>query len=193
MPYEHMNFLSTFLRRPAVTGAIAPSSRWLAARITEDMKLDQAETVVELGPGTGAFTHAIQTQLRSDALLLAMEINPEFASDLARRFPRAHVVNESAEKLDEHLARLGRTSVDCVLSGLPWACFSMDMQKRLLGAVIRTLRPGGQFATFAYIHGCWLPPGRRFRRLLESSFSHVRTSRTVWRNLPPAFVYRCEK
>ena len=47
--------------------------------------------------------------------------------------------------------------------------------------------------TFAYVHGAGLPWGRSFRRLLERSFSEVRTSPVVWRNLPPAIVYRCRK
>lgn len=80
-----------------------------------------------------------------------------------------------------------------ILSGLPWAGFSRDPQQRLLAAVVNALRPGGRFATFAYIHASWLPSGRRFRRLLESSFRSVASAGVVWRNLPPAFVYRCEK
>jgi phosphatidylethanolamine/phosphatidyl-N-methylethanolamine N-methyltransferase len=190
---EHVKFLSTFAQGPVRTGALAPSSRWLATRMTEGLELEQAEVVVELGPGTGAFTRVIEKQLRPEALLLAVEINPDFAALLKQKFPRAHVVHGSAERLDEHLARLGRTSVDCVLSGLPWAGFSRDLQERLLTPILKTLRPGGRFATFAYSHAAWLPRGQEFRRLLEAHFAQVRTTRIVWRNLPPAFVYHCEK
>ena len=38
-----------------------------------------------------------------------------------------------------------------------------------------------------------IPAGRRFRGQLNESFSHVESSPTVWRNLPPAFVYRCRR
>ena len=51
--------LRAFLAYPVRTGAIAPSSRFLAARMIEDMRLSEAGVVVELGPGTGAFTRAI--------------------------------------------------------------------------------------------------------------------------------------
>jgi phospholipid N-methyltransferase len=77
------------------------------------------------------------------------------------------------------------------LSGLPWA-FSRDLQ-RLLRAVVEGLRPGGRFATFAYIPAAHFPPGRRFRALLEASFPRVETTRVVYQNFPPAFVYRCVK
>jgi phospholipid N-methyltransferase len=53
------------------------------------------------------------------------------------------------------------------------------------------LAPGGQFATFAYWQGMLLPAAWRFSRRLHRTFSSVQRSRTVWRNLPPAFVYRC--
>jgi len=190
---DHLNFLGAFVKRPLATGAVAPSSARLAARMTEGMGLAEAETVVELGPGTGVFTRVIQARLRPQARLLCIEINPELARVLAGRFPRAEVINDCAENLAQHLEAVGGASADSVISGLPWAAFSSDRQERLLGAVITALRPGGRFATFAYLHSAWLPPGRSFRGLLESRFHRVETSAVVWRNLPPAFVYRCQK
>lgn len=193
MVYEYATFLKVFLRAPSRTSAIVPSSRWLAERMIEDVRLDQARVVVELGAGTGAFTRAIQKELHPAALFVAVEINPLFARHLKRRFPRVHVVNDSAEQLGRHLQTLGHASADCVLSGLPWAGFTGAEQHRLLGAVLGALRPGGHLTTYAYNHTAWLPGGRRFRKLLHSSFHTVTTTRTEWRNLPPAFVYRCRK
>ena len=193
MVYEYAKFLKVFLRAPASTSAIVPSSPWLAERMIEDVRLDQAKVVVELGPGTGAFTRAIQKEIQPAATFLAVEIDPVFANHLKRRFPRVHIINDSAERLDQHLQTLGHTSADCILSGLPWAGFSGEEQQCLLGAVFRALRPGGYLTTYAYNHVAWLPGGRRFRKLLQSTFSDVATTRTEWRNLPPAFVYRCRK
>jgi hypothetical protein len=53
------------------------------------------------------------------------------------------------------------------------------------------LGKGGQFVTFAYLQGLILPAAQRFRKLLKQYFSEVSTSRTVWLNVPPAFIYRC--
>jgi phospholipid N-methyltransferase len=36
-----------------------------------------------------------------------------------------------------------------------------------------------------------LPSARRFRRKLRDYFNEVRIDRTVWVNVPPAFVYQC--
>jgi phosphatidylethanolamine/phosphatidyl-N-methylethanolamine N-methyltransferase len=193
MVYEYAKFFKVFLRAPALTSAIVPSSPWLAERMVEAVGLEQAKVVVELGPGTGAFTRAIQKEISPSAFFMALEIDPGFASHLKRKFPRVHIINDSAEHLDLHLRALGHESADCVLSGLPWAGFSGEDQKRLLGAVLRALKPGGFLATYAYNHTAWLPGGCRFRKLLQSTFTEVTTSRTEWRNLPPAFVYRCRK
>jgi phosphatidylethanolamine/phosphatidyl-N-methylethanolamine N-methyltransferase len=193
MVYEYAKFFKVFLRAPALTSAIMPSSPWLAERMVADVGLDQAKVVIEIGPGTGAFTRAIQKEISPSAFFFAVEIDSHFASHLKRQFPRVHIINDSAERLDQHLQALGHASADCVLSGLPWAGFKGDEQKRVLGAVVRALRPGGLMTTYAFNHTAWLPGGRRFRKLLEETFSEVTTTTTEWRNLPPAFVYRCRK
>ena len=190
---DRVRFFSAFVRRPFDTGSITPSSAHLAEAMVEDMGLPDADTVVELGPGTGVFTRVIEKQLRPEARFLSFEINPDMAAELKRRFPRVHIVNDSVENIRQHLMSAGRHDVDSAISGLPWAAFSPDRQETLLDATVQALKPGGRFATFAYSHAAWLPPGRRFRELLESRFKHVETSKVVWRNTPPAFVYRCRK
>lgn len=190
---EYGRFLREFFSYPVATGAVAPSSQRLAARMTENMGLSAAAAVVELGPGTGSFTRAILEQIAPEALFLAVELNPRFAAELQLKFPRARIINDSGERLTLHLAAHGRISADCILSSLPWAGFSEDLQDRLMKAVVDALRPGGRFSTFAYVHAAWLPPARRFRRVLGRHFSKIETTPAVWRNLPPAFVYRCLK
>jgi len=190
---DRAKFLAAFVKRPFDTGSITPSSAQLAEAMVEGMELCDADTVVELGPGTGPFTRLIQEQLKPGACLLCFEINPEMAEALRRNFPKVQVVNDSIENLARHLKEAGRDGVDAVVSGLPWAAFSPDRQRRLLDATLKPMKPGARFATFAYSHAAWMPPARKFRELLESRFSQVETSKVVWRNVPPAFVYRCRK
>lgn len=192
MRYERVVFLKKFLRAPVQIGAVAPSSTALARVITDDIGLEQARSVVELGPGTGAFTRTLVTRLAPGVTLLAVEVDPAFARTAQARFPQVRVVNGPAERLTEYLDGPAG-SVDCIISGLPWAIFTEKRQTRIMAAVLSALRPGGWFTTFAYMHAAWLGPGLRFRQMLEANFPSVTRTHVVWRNLPPAFVYRCRR
>lgn len=190
---DRAKFLAAFVKRPFETGSVTPSSNQLAATIVEGVGIADADTIVELGPGTGVFTRLIHEQMKPDACFLCFEINKDLVKDLAAQFPRARIINDSIENLARYLKDAGRNTVDAAVSGLPWAVFSPEHQQKLLDATVTPLRAGGVFATFAYSHAAWLPPGKRFRSLLDSRFSAVTTSQVVWRNVPPAFVYRCRK
>ncbi|OXM73260.1 methyltransferase domain-containing protein [Amycolatopsis thermalba] len=180
-----MSITREFLRAPAHTGAIAASSRRLAAAVVAGIGVERAAHVVELGPGTGVFTEALLARLRPGARLTAVEVNPRLAGDLARRHPGVEVITGSAEHLAGHVR-----AADVVVSGLPWSLFPGDRQDRVLDQVGEVLAPGGRFATFAYLHAAWLPAARRFEAALARRFGFVGRSRVVWGNLPPAFVHR---
>lgn len=190
---EQRDFLVQFLFRPAGVGAVAPSSRHLAQAMVEWIDWSELRVVVEYGPGTGAFTADILARLPAEARFFALEINPTFCEALHRRFPELRIYRQSVQEVDQVCQQEGVSQVDAVLCGLPWAAFSHREQVAYLDAMFRVLRPGGQFVTFAYLQGLVLPAGRRFRRRLDEYFSTVESSRTVWRNLPPAIVYRCRR
>ncbi len=93
----------------------------------------------------------------------------------------------------KYLNELGLKECDCIICGLPWASFSKNLQNELLDTIINVLKPGGRFLTFAYLQGLLLPAGIRFKKTLATRFKKVTTTRTVWMNIPPAFVYCAEK
>ncbi|MBU2667989.1 methyltransferase domain-containing protein [Actinoplanes bogorensis] len=183
-----MSILTEFLRHPLLTGAVAASSPALACMITDGIGLEQARTVVELGPGTGVFTKAIRRRIRPGTRIIAIEINPHFAVRLTDRYRSepVDIVHGSATDL----AAFVDGPVDAVVSGLPWTVMPEPVRHRILDAVTQVLAPTGTFTTFAYAHAAWTPPGRRFAAELEQRFGRTTTSRVVWRNLPPAFVHR---
>jgi hypothetical protein len=49
------------------------------------------------------------------------------------------------------------------------------------------------FTAFASGHARVPPPAVRFRRRLQAGFEEVVAGLTVWRNLPPAFVYHARR
>ncbi|WP_189261631.1 class I SAM-dependent methyltransferase [Streptomyces fuscichromogenes] len=186
-----MSITTEFLRRPLMTGAVAASSRRLAYAMTEGIGLERARLVAELGPGTGVFTDAILARLAPGARLVAVELNPVLAARLSatRRDARLTVVQGSAAEL---AAAVGEP-VDAVVSGLPWTVMPQDRRGHILDAVSEVLAPGGRFTTFAYLHAAWTPPARHFTAELACRFDRLERSKTVWTNLPPAFVHRATR
>jgi phosphatidylethanolamine/phosphatidyl-N-methylethanolamine N-methyltransferase len=186
-------FLREFLRDPFTVAAVTPSSASLATVITSPVPREGAPVVVELGPGTGAFTAAVQHRLTGRGHHLAVEVNERFARPLAARYPRLDVAVADARHLREVLADRGHQRADVIVSGLPWVAFAPHRQDDLLDAVTGVLAPGGVFTTFGYTFSRWASPARRLRGSLNDRFEEVVTGRTVWANLPPAFVYFCRR
>ena len=190
---KYLNFFEEFIRNPRQMGAIAPSSPRLAEAITSWPHLDKANVVVEVGPGTGAFTPFILDRLKPGAKFFALEINEKLCDKLRERHPGIKIYCDCATQIRKYLMENGAQHADCIVSSLPWALFDADMQTNLMAALYDALRPGGRLVTFAYLQGTVLPSGRRFHKCLRNHFEKVSRSSVVWRNVPPAFVYRCTK
>ncbi len=190
---DSLTFLKNFLRHPTQVGAIAPSSAGLVRAMVDWFDWNSARSVVEFGPGTGVFTEAIVKSLHPEAKFFAIERSSELVAATQQRCPGVKVYEDSVTNVVELCERESMQQVDAILCGLPWASFTESLQNEIMDRMLEVLRPGGQFATFAYWQGLALPAGRRFSRRLHSTFPNVGRSSTVWRNLPPAFVYQCVK
>lgn len=182
-------FLREFVAHPVDIGAVSPTSRKVAEAITAAGGVSRAGVVVEWGAGTGAITTSIVHALQPGSQFIACEINPEFCKTLRRRFPDIQVVEDSATNTHRYLAELGVERCDALISGLPFAGFDDDLQNALLDEVDRILAPNGTFVTFGYVQARLLPGGRKIKDKLNRRFQHVGTTRTIWKNLPPAFAY----
>lgn len=189
-----MKTLKEFIADPEMVGAIAESSPFLARMIVEDLDLKHANAILEYGPGTGAVTDFILRELSPGAKFAAIEVNSEFAAHFRERHPDVRLFEDSVENVRRICDEWGINTVDCIVSGLPWGGFPDALQVKLMNQMMLVLKPGGRFVTFAYVHAAGLQPrGRRFAALLPRYFTSVKKSPVVWRNLPPAFVYRCRR
>lgn len=190
---EFRTFVTAALRSPGTVGAVAPSSPRLARLLAAVVPTHGTPGVVELGPGTGAVSDAIRRRLPPGAQHVAVEVDARMAAHLRATRPGMEVVTGDAADLTALLARTGPWRADAVVSGLPWALFPADRQRRIMGEVARALGPGGAFTTFGYLHARATGRARRFRDLLDATFDEVVVSRPVWWNLPPAWVYVCRR
>lgn len=188
-----LKFLQEFIKSPSTVGAIWPSSPALARTMVRVSEVPSARSVLEIGPGSGAFTGEILNNLRGDARFISIEKQPHLARTVARKFPSARIIEGCATRLSAHLAEEGFGKPDSVLSGLPWAAFPDSLQAQILSEILDTMAEGGIFSTFAYFGPHLSKAGQSFRKRLESSFRQVNRSKVVIGNLPPAFVYYCQR
>lgn len=189
---QAIRFLKEFLRHPQWTGTFLASTDMMADVITDWAQLEGAGSIVELGSGDGVFTKKIIEKMSPAADFFALEVNPHFVELTRRACPGVTVYHDSALHIQKYLRHHGRERCDIIVSALPWAAFGRQQQTALLDAALAALRPGGRFVTIAYVTGRPLPAGRNFRKLLEKRCATVKVSPIVWRNRPPAVVYRAD-
>ncbi len=183
-------FVRAFIREPMKVGAIWPSSEQLSRAISETCEFAPDHTIVELGPGTGNFTELLLPRLSGAGRLVALELCEPNVVMLRQRFPQSEIVFDSAE----HLAKYVKPdTAQCVVSGLAWGNMLPAMQDRIMDAIVASLAPGGTFVGFAYVHARVYPTTMRFRKLMQTRFARFETTPIIWRNVPPAYVYRCRK
>lgn len=177
--------LREFLRAPTQVATVTASSDALVAAMLAPLPLDGAPTVVELGPGTGRVTDALQRRLGGRGRHLAVELHPLLARRLAARRPEVRVLHGDAGDLPALLAAEGVTQVDALVSLLPWAAYARSPIPDVAATV---LAPGGTFAQVSLAPLKWMPPARRQEHDIRVRFAEFAISDTVWRNVPPARV-----
>ena len=185
-------FFAEFIHNPLGTGSLVPSSSYLARMMVQQAGLEDADAVLEYGPGTGVFTHYILRELRPHSKFAAIEINPRFAAIFRAEHPGVPLFEDSVENVHAICDSMQIAAVDCVISGLPWAFFPKSVQIMFLDQMMKVLKPGGTFVSFGYLHSLALPTGRHLAALLPTYFTTVSRS-VVWFNLPPALIYRCRR
>jgi phosphatidylethanolamine/phosphatidyl-N-methylethanolamine N-methyltransferase len=186
-------FFAEFVQKPLSIGALVPSSPYLASMIIRNAGLADAQAVLEYGAGTGGLTDYILRELHPRAKFAAIEINPQLAAIFKDTHPGVPLFQDSAENARAICDSMQVATVDCVVSGLPWAFFTKSLQISILDELMRVLKPGGVFTTFGYLQGLALPAAWNFASLLPNYFRVVSRSSIVWRNVPPAFVYQCRR
>lgn len=179
-------FLAQYVRSVRTVGAVTPSSRFLARKMVAAADVTQAKVIVEYGPGTGVFTKEIIARKSPSARLIVVEANRSFYDSLVRLYGAIDsvlIVHDSAERIEYILAEHGiKQSVDCIVSGLPFAALPTEVSRRILMATTRVLRPGGAFVTFQYT--------LLKKNYVHGYFDHLVMTRE-YRNVPPAYILRC--
>ncbi|WP_309682043.1 hypothetical protein [Polaromonas sp.] len=164
------------LKKPALTGAVAPSSRHLALAMVR--ATGEVRHVVELGAGTGPVTRELRSRL-PHASLVAVELQPVLARQLRIRFLGLDVRQDLAHEV---LDGLVYPDPAAVVSSLPFRSLPQDLREVTMASIERFLRrvPGSRLVQFTY------QPRAPFE---ASAGFQWHKSCSVWRNAPPAGVW----
>ncbi|MBB4630925.1 class I SAM-dependent methyltransferase [Sphingosinicella soli] len=172
------------LHNARMMGAVTPSGPALARRIVAG--IDPARgAVLEVGAGTGVFTAALLARGVKPEALTAVEADPVFASLLRTRFPGVEIVEGRAEDVLGAGGGLAQRQYADAVSGLPLLNFPSALRRRILEAIFARLAQDGALYQFTY--GPRAPLGRG---TLAALGLVAEPAGRVWRNLPPATVYR---
>jgi phosphatidylethanolamine/phosphatidyl-N-methylethanolamine N-methyltransferase len=202
-------FVSEIRDNFSAIGAIAPSSPRLAKAIVRPLRQRPPTpvTVLEVGPGTGSFTHRILELLRPGDALEIYELNPKFCLFLRESLNKAQLSERGirCELYNADIRSLRRTyQFDYIISGLPFNSFDVQTVSEILETLMNHLGPAGVLSYFEYS----LPRG--VRASLLKSADRIRMARVgravelfnrkhqyscshVWWNLPPARARHCRK
>lgn len=182
---EKLSFIMQFITKPRTVGAILPSSKYLAAKMTEEIDFNHAKYLVEYGPGTGIFTEKLIKNRKTDTTILLFENNKEFCRMLKLKYKdqaNLYIINDSAEQLERYLHRYDIPHLDYVVSGLPFASLPYDVSSHILAETQKYLERDGKFITFQYT--------LLKKDFIGQYFPVISIKREV-RNLPPAYVFYC--
>lgn len=202
-----LDFSREAFRSFHTTGAFAPSSRHLAARLAEPLAPpDQRHParVLEVGAGSGVVTRALARRLGPADRLDVVEINPHFVRMLSAALETDLALSSASDRIRLHERSILDAELepryDVVVSGLPFTNFDPVLVRSLLQRHVDLLVPGGDLTFFGYLGTqrarsafSGRAEARRHRGAIavEREFSDrygVGRS-TVWRNLPPAHVW----
>lgn len=182
--------LRRLLSRPLDVAALAPSSTALAGAMVADLNLTPGFSILELGPGTGALTAAIDRVLRGvpGARYLGIERDPVFTDHLRARFPTLRFVEADARDLKRVCMTEEFTRVDAVICAVPLILVPTSARLQIIQDCDSLLRPEGEFRALSYLHSWPRRGALELRADLRATFVNTRTRGPVWFNLPPAVI-----
>lgn len=181
-----INFLKESLKSLKTSGTLFPSSRFLATKLLQGIDFDKADLIVEFGPGNGKITKDILQHLQPDGKLIVFEINDSFYNELLKiKDTRLIVVKQSADLVIEVIKQHGFETVDYIVSSLPLTNIPKPITDSILENAYKSLNPKGYFFQYQYSLTYYSALKDTFKGNVSLGFEPL--------NIPPAFVYTCQK
>ncbi|MDY6069686.1 MAG: methyltransferase domain-containing protein [Opitutales bacterium] len=172
---DSIKFICKFLANPKTTGALCPSSCFLARQMAANCP--ESGLIIELGAGSGSVTSEILKKAQVSRVR-SVELDKNLCGILKNKFPNLQVVNDSAENIAEIA---NNEKIGAVISSLPLLNIPEPVVRNILNAVESTLPKGGIFVQFTY------NLRKKPEQLGFTKMRHLKT-KFVYLNIPPARV-----
>ena len=188
-------FISAIGRNPKEMGAILPSSKDLAEKITRLVMCKGAPVaILEVGAGTGSFSAEIIKKMRPQDQLVLIELDPELCKLLKQKFGSYKNVRilcmSFLDWAPEH-------KYDFIVSGIPHHNLETEILRQFLKHYRVLLKKGGIVSFFEYIGAstvrsvtAWFKddsPNSRMLKYFASRFAFQKDHAVL--NVPPARVH----
>ncbi len=115
------------------------------------MDFSRPRLIVELGPGEGCHTRHIVKKMCKKSRLVLFELDRAFCRHLQKQFqsdPRVTILNTDAIRMVEELERLGNSTCDYIVSGIPFLVIEAQTKMQMLESIRKSMAPGASFITY---------------------------------------------
>jgi phosphatidylethanolamine/phosphatidyl-N-methylethanolamine N-methyltransferase len=206
MLFDIQLFLKEFWGSFSSTGAILPSSPSLARAILKPLRQRPKSPIriLEVGPGTGAFTFTILKHLKQGDALYIYELNDRFYDYLRQRLSKINTSGIDIKLFHRDVLTLKEDiQFDYIISSLPFSNFNARTIKHIMDMYLSHLTSQGTLSYFEYLlpHRLrirFLNSNQRLRvqrmlvRLKKYTSVHQVAYSDTWLNVPPARAHHLQ-
>lgn len=202
--HNNFSFFTNFIKNPLTVGAVLPSSRALASKVSKHVtsteNTSEGRNILEIGPGTGEFTYEIVKNLNPKDRLDLVEYDEQFCKVLQQRF--GHLKNVNIKQISIIDLKIDDYKYDAIISGLPLNAFSSEFVDEVCEKFEELSNEGAHLSYFEYpllanIKKLFMSKNKK--RDLETVLQtkndfyqkYKESSEIVWLNVPPARAKHC--
>lgn len=179
-----MLHIGHFLKNIKHTGAVLPSSKYLANDIVEmleDILLKKSANplrILEIGPGTGIFTERISSLIRPVDKFDVVELNDHFFQLIKSKYAKPNVKVIHGDILQYEPAY----TYDIIISSVPFESLPSEISEKIWQKKLELSHDGTYITYYKYVNF------NRFRCKFEKEVvkQFQVDDKVVIRNLPPA-------
>lgn len=187
---KHLVHLVHFFKNLKKTGAIAPSSKFLAKDMVTPLANELADSnrkslnILEIGPGTGPLTKQIVQYLRPDDHLDIVEINKHFHELIEKKYQAPNIDIYHSDILEFQPA----LKYDFIFSSLPYEALPEEISKNIWEKKLTLCNNNAYISYFKYINF------KKFKCDFEREVvdRYKQDKKIVLLNLPPARCFILE-